>query len=217
MFLRTGRCGHRPLRRYVEIFGARSLCFGGAHVSRRVLQGFFLKLRRGRCPHRPVDRRTISYILDRQRQRRKRRDDTTFHAPCMEPSTVWHAPQQPKRCGARGGSPETIRFLAAFFAYFLPLLAKSMSPKAAPRGASRTPPPTKVGRSPPVGRRADVGIGPYGNTEKACPRAQKTSPAFAGDASTQYKLHHFSPRWRLSWRISVPMNGKIVYSPSMRE
>ena len=89
------------------------------------------------------------------------------------------------RCGAREGSPETIRFLAAFFAYFLPLLAKSMSPKAAPpkHGASGTPPPTDVGRSPPARRRADAGITPYGNTEKRT-QTRKTSPAFAGDVST---------------------------------
>ena len=37
---------------------------------------------RGRCPHRPADRRTISYISDRQRQRRRMKVNTTFrHRP----------------------------------------------------------------------------------------------------------------------------------------
>ena len=31
----------------------------------------------------------------------KRRDDPTFHAPCTEPSNMWHASQQPETCGAR--------------------------------------------------------------------------------------------------------------------
>ena len=30
-----------------------------------------------------------------------RRNDPTFHAPCTEPSNMWHASQQSETCGAR--------------------------------------------------------------------------------------------------------------------
>ena len=45
-------------------------------------------------------------------------NDSSFHAPCIARPNVWGSPQHPATCGARGGSPETIRFLAAFFHTF---------------------------------------------------------------------------------------------------
>ena len=55
----------------------------------------------GRCPLRPADRRKRSYILHRQRQRRRGRDDTKFRTRPTETLLA-----------DRKGSQETIRFLA---------------------------------------------------------------------------------------------------------
>ena len=52
-------------------------------------------------PDGPNERRTSFYISDRQR--RQRRDDSAFSAPCKALPTVWRAPQQPETCGARLG------------------------------------------------------------------------------------------------------------------
>ena len=52
-------------------------------------------------PDGPNERRTSFYISDRQR--RQRRDDSPFSAPCKALPTVWRAPQQPETCGARLG------------------------------------------------------------------------------------------------------------------
>ena len=68
----------------------------------------------GRCGHRSVragvpddpNVRTLSpYISNRQRQRQRRgrRDDATFNAPCIELPTVRDAPQRPARHGACQG------------------------------------------------------------------------------------------------------------------
>ena len=53
-------------------------CRAGSACPTAFNRGTSSNLRRGRCPHRPADRRKRSYILHRQRQRRKRRDDTTL-------------------------------------------------------------------------------------------------------------------------------------------
>ena len=69
------------------------------------------------------------YISHRQRQRRRSRDDSTFYAPCKFLQTCGTHYNKHPICGARKGFLNR-RFKRRFFAYFLPLLAKSMSPKA---------------------------------------------------------------------------------------
>ena len=99
--------------------------------------------RRGAASSPPRDRRKHFYISHRQRQRRRSRDDTTFKAPCKALPNAWAAPPQPARCGARGGSPETIRFLAAFFGYFLSLVKESNPPEAKNNHALTKKPPRR--------------------------------------------------------------------------
>ena len=74
-------------------------------------------LRRGRCPHRPADRRKRSYILHRQRQRRRSRDDTKFRTRPTETLLA-----------DRKGSQETIRFLAHL--WVLSVRTESTPPEA---------------------------------------------------------------------------------------
>ena len=105
----------------------------------------------GRCPHRPERRNHAPkiphisvgagvhdgpskstphlYISHRQRQRRRSRDDSTFYAPCKFLQTCGTHYNKHPVCGARKGFLNR-RFKRRFFAYFLPLPAKSMSPKA---------------------------------------------------------------------------------------
>ena len=76
-------------------------CRAGSACPTAFNRGTSSNLRRGRCPHRPADRRKRSYILHRQRQRRRSRDDTKFRTRPTETLLA-----------DRKGSQETIRFLA---------------------------------------------------------------------------------------------------------
>ena len=76
-------------------------CRAGSACLTAFNRGTSSNLRRGRCPHRPADRRKRSYILHRQRQRRRSRDDTKFRTRPTETLLA-----------DRKGSQETIRFLA---------------------------------------------------------------------------------------------------------
>ena len=82
-------------------------CRAGSACPTAFNRGTSSNLRRGRCPHRPADRRKRSYILHRQRQRRRSRDDTKFRTRPAEPLLV-----------DRKGSQETMGFLR-IFGYFL--------------------------------------------------------------------------------------------------
>ena len=64
-------------------------------------------------PDGPNERRTSFYISDRQR--RQRRDDSPFSAPCKALPTVWRAPQQPETCGARLGYTPSCQPISGHF------------------------------------------------------------------------------------------------------
>ena len=76
-------------------------CRAGSACPTAFNRGTSSNLRRGRCPHRPADRRKRSYILHRQRQWRRSRDDTKFRTRPTETLLA-----------DRKGSQETIRFPA---------------------------------------------------------------------------------------------------------
>ena len=76
-------------------------CRAGSACLTAFNRGTSSNLRRGRCPLRPADRRKRSYILHRQRQRRRGRDDTKFRTRPTETLLA-----------DRKGSQETIRFPA---------------------------------------------------------------------------------------------------------
>ena len=76
-------------------------CRAGSACLTAFNRGTSSNLRRGRCPLRPADRRKRSYILHRQRQRRRGIDDTKFRTRPTETLLA-----------DRKGSQETIRFPA---------------------------------------------------------------------------------------------------------
>ena len=76
-------------------------CRAGSACPTAFNRGTSSNLRRGRCPHRPADRRKRSYILHRQRQWRRSRDDPKFRTRPTETLLA-----------DRKGSQETIRFPA---------------------------------------------------------------------------------------------------------
>ena len=78
-------------------------CRAGSACPTAFNRGTSSNLRRGRCPLRPADRRKRSYILHRQRQRRRGRDDTKFRTRPTETLLA-----------DRKGSQETIGFLRIF-------------------------------------------------------------------------------------------------------
>ena len=92
-------------------------CRAGSACLTAFNQGTSSNLRRGRCPHRPADRRKRSYILHRQRQRRRSRDDTKFRTRPTETLLA-----------DRKGSQETIRFLAHL--WVLSVRTESTPPEA---------------------------------------------------------------------------------------
>ena len=76
-------------------------CRAGPACPAAFNRGTSSDLCRGRCPHRPADRRKRSYILHRQRQRRRKQVDTKLRpGPIDNP------------LADRKGSQETIRFPA---------------------------------------------------------------------------------------------------------
>ena len=92
-------------------------CRAGSACPTAFNRGTSSNLRRGRCPHRPADRRKRSYILHRQRQRRRGRDDTKFRTRPTETLLA-----------DRKGSQETIRFLAHL--WLLSVRTESTPPEA---------------------------------------------------------------------------------------
>ncbi len=92
-------------------------CRAGSACLTAFNRGTSSNLRRGRCPHRPADRRKRSYILHRQRQRRRSRDDTKFRTRPTETLLA-----------DRKGSQETIRFLAHL--WLLSVRTESNPPEA---------------------------------------------------------------------------------------
>ena len=92
-------------------------CRAGSACLTAFNRGTSSNLRRGRCPLRPADRRKRSYILHRQRQRRRGRDDTKFRTRPTETLLA-----------DRKGSQETIRFLAHL--WFLSVRTERNPPEA---------------------------------------------------------------------------------------
>ena len=140
----------------------------------------------------PRDRRNGSYILDRQRQRRRSRDDTTFR----------HRPTE-TLLADRERKSRNLGFLRIFgdFLCEQKVTRRRQDQPIHPQPRAKTGhrehrPPTEI--------------------PKKAPKRAKRPRLLPGTFPHLYK-YHFSPRWRLSWRMSVPMNGRIVYSPSMRE
>ena len=107
-------------------------CRAGSACPTAFNRGTSSNLRRGRCPHRPADRRKRSYILHRQRQRRRSRDDTKFRTRPTETLLA-----------DRKGSQETIRFLAHL--WVLSVRTESTPPEAWTSRFYHQFPPKKTG------------------------------------------------------------------------
>ena len=128
-------------------------CRAGSACPTAFNRGTSSNLRRGRCPHRPADRRKRSYILHRQRQRRRSRDDTKFRT---RPTETLFADRE--------GSQETIRFLAHL--WVLSVRTESTPPEAWTRRFHRQPQlkhrnPISDRRRKPSRRAEDPGGGSF--------------------------------------------------------
>ena len=167
----------------------------------------------------PRDRRNRSYISEYQRQRRRSRDDTIFNAPCKVPSNVWNALQQPPTVrGARRKSRNHSVSGGVFLHTFCRCWQKVCRRRPLPRSTGRR------GRRPLRRLEGAFRLNAAGHTGSALQISteshaitRKKRPRFSPGTFPHLYKYYFSPRWRLSWRMSVPMNGRIVYSPSMRE